>query len=103
MSADLGCTGERFRIIDEAESMKCDFWGQLAEKVTLEKGCDGGGHKKEFRRCAIGEKGGEIATTQRCVGWSERCELLAGQSGWVEEEKRVDLGCRARGRGGGRG
>ena len=100
VSADLGRTGEGFWIVDEAESMKCDLWGQLAEKITLEKGCDGCGHKKELGRGAVGEKGGEIATTQRCVGRRESCELLARETGWVEEEERVDLCCRARGRGG---
>ena len=51
--ADAGCARERAGVVDEAEDVQRDLWGECAEEVALEERGDRGGEEEQLGRRAF--------------------------------------------------
>lgn len=60
---DGACPSDGLYVVDEAEDVEGEFWGEFFEKVAFEKRGDGGGNEEEFVWSAVGREEGREAFT----------------------------------------
>lgn len=53
VSADARGAGESARLVDEAEDVKRDLWGQCTQEVAFEQGGDRRRKEEQFQGCAF--------------------------------------------------